>query len=264
MNVVDGLQVWLDENPGEELVVVAPGVERLPFFFPLQTINVDHVPTRLGEIGDAHYFVFGLPETRGAYQNIPITRNQVVGALNRHDISRRAWGHDDGIFRYDVYELDLGNRWTAPMPHEPAAQDVVFGGVARYLGHDIGGSEFWRGRRLIGHLFWEVLEPPQADLSVFIHLRDSDDNLIATWDGPVALGERGYYSSMVWEPGEFISDERVYRLPDDVTAVGSGYRIVIGLYDPLTNQRVPLTLDGESAGDELVITDRIELLAQAP
>ncbi len=264
MNVVDGLQVWLDEYPNEELIVSAPGIERLPFFFPLETIRVDDVPTQLNEIDDARYFVYGLPETRGAYEGIPITRNQVVGALGRKDIIRRAWGHDDGIFRYDVYELNLANRWTDPQPHASAPQDAVFDGMVRYLGHDIGGAEFWRGRRLIAHLFWEVLEQPQADLSVFIHLRDSDDNLITTWDGPIALGERGYYSSLVWEPGEFISDERVFQLPDDVTATGSGYKIVIGLYDPLTNQRLPLTLGGVPAGDELVMTDGIELIAEPP
>ncbi|MBE2269213.1 MAG: glycosyltransferase family 39 protein, partial [Anaerolinea sp.] len=263
MNVVDGLNVWLADHPGETLTVSAPGVDRLPFFFPLQDIRTEDAPTRLNEIDGAEYFVYGLPETRGEYQGIPITENQVLGALSRADISRRAWGEDDGIFRYDIFELNLDQRWNRPDPAGKPAGDVVFGGVVRYLGYDVGGFDLWEGRRVINHFFWEVLAPTDRDLSLFIHLRDADGNLITTWDNPIARGELGYYSTQVWETGEFISDERVFRLPDGAAAqwVGEGYRCVIGWYDPLTNTRLPITVDGVPAGDELVVDDRFLILA---
>lgn len=270
MNVVDGLQAWLDAHPGEKLVVSAPGVDRLPFFFPLQDIRVDDAPTRLDTLNGVAYFVFGSPEGVGEYQTVSPLENQVLGALNRQDIMRRAWGMDDGIFRYDVYELNLGNRWTAPQPNGAAAGDVTFGGIVRYLGYDIGGLEFWQGRRVIAHLYWQVLEPPPADYTIYIHLRDADGNLIAGWDGPVALGMDGnYYSSLVWQPGEFIADERALKLPDDVAAQaalapGATYQIVIGLYDSVTQARVPLTVDGDPAGDGYEIENRITIIEQPP
>ena len=71
-----------------------------------------------------------------------------------------------------------------------------FGGFVRYLGYDIGGLELWPGRHVIAHLFWQVLSPPPDDYTIYIHLRDQDDNLIAAWDGPVARGDNGYYSSL--------------------------------------------------------------------
>ncbi|MCC6804052.1 MAG: glycosyltransferase family 39 protein, partial [Anaerolineae bacterium] len=136
MNVVDGLQTWIDQHPGETLIVSAPGVDRLPFFFPLQDIRVDEAPARLDVLDDAAYFVYGSPEGVGAYQEVPPLENQVVGALARQDIMRRAWGMDDGIFRYDVYELNLANRWIAPEPNGAIADDVTFGGFVRYLWYD--------------------------------------------------------------------------------------------------------------------------------
>jgi hypothetical protein len=260
MNVVDGLQVYLDEHPGETLSVVAPSVDRLPFFFPTHDIRVDDAPTQLEQLEGVTYFVYGVPETGGAYEHVPKFENQVVSALGRTDIMRRAWGMDDGIFRYDVYELYLQNRFVRPTPNGLETDDVVFGDFARYVGYDIGGLDLWQGRRVVMHLYWEVISPPPADYSIFVHLRDADDNLIANWDGPVARTEYGWYSTLVWDVGEFISDERIIVLPDDVTERGEGYRLVIGMYDPVSEERVPLTVNGQEAGTSHTIDDRISLV----
>ncbi len=262
MDVVDGLQIWLAQHTGEKLTVFAPGVDRLPFFFPQQDIRVTDVPTTLDQLDGAAYFVYGKPETLGVYQDLP--QNQVIGALSRTDILRWAWGMDDGIFSYDVYELNLSQRWIPPTPNGAAQQDVVFGGFVRYLGYDIGGLDLWPGRRVIAHFFWQVIGTPTDDYSIYIHLRDQDDNLIASWDGPIARGQYGYYSSLVWQPGEYISDQRVIQLPDGVDPVGQGYRLVIGIYDSQTNERVPVTVDGAPAGDGYQIENRISIVAQPP
>ena len=260
MNVVDGLQVYLDEHPSERLSAAAPGVERLPFFFPAHDIRVDETPTELEQLEGDQYFVYGLPETRGEYETVPILYNQVVGALGRTDIMRRAWGLDDGFFRYDVYELNLQNRWIAPTPNAPSPDAVMIGDFARYLGHDLGGLELWRGRRIQLHLYWEVLAKPSDDYSIFIHLRDLDNNLIANWDGPVARTEYGWYSTLVWDVGEFINDERVILLPDRVAPVGEGYRLVVGMYSLATEQRVPLIINGNTTDMEYTIEDRIAIV----
>ena len=261
MSVVDGLQVWLDEHPGETLTVNAPGVDRLPFFFPLHNINVDEAPTRLSDVEDAAYLVYGLPETRGEYQNIPITDNQVIGALSRVDVARRAWGFDDGIFRYDVYEWSLDNRWIAPQPNGPETRAVVFGGIVRYLGYDIGSFYLGPQRRVIGHTYWQVLESAPQDLSLFMHLLDAQGNLITNWDNPIGRGERGYYSSQVWEAGEFLTDEREFPVSADSAQqwVGGPYRLVIGWYDPATNTRLPVVIEGVAAGDSHEIEARMEI-----
>ncbi|MFN8447888.1 MAG: glycosyltransferase family 39 protein [Anaerolineae bacterium] len=271
MNVVDGLQIWLDQHPGEKLVVSAPGVDTLPFFFPLQDIRVDDPPTRLDVLDDAAYLVVGNPETRIAYRDVPELDNQVLSALNRTDIMRRAWGMDDGTFRYDVYELDLAKRWVEPQPQGAAGRDVTFGGFVRYLGYDIGGLDLWQGRKVIAHFYWQVLSPPPDDFTIYIHLRAADDSLITGWDGPIARGvDDRYYTSLLWQPGEYIVDERVLSLPDDLMTganpppFGAGYRIVIGMYNSRTQERVPVTVDGVAAGDGYEVENRMSIVEIPP
>ncbi|KXK13843.1 MAG: glycosyl transferase family protein [Chloroflexi bacterium OLB15] len=265
MNVAAGLQAWLDQHPDETIHVSAPGILRLPFFFPDQSIDVTSVPTRLEQLRDTEYFVYGVPETQGAYGEIPFVTNQVVGSFGRQDVFPRVWGMDDGNFRYDVYEPHLSVRETEVTPLNAETDEVIFGGFVRYLGNDIGGLELWPGRRIIAHLYWQPIAPADGDYSIFIHLVDLDGNLITTWDGPVGKTPEGtYYSTLVWEPGETISDERVFLLPDGVAPVGEGYRIVIGIYDALSNQRLAATVNGESAGDSYTIEDRMVILNEAP
>lgn len=265
MWVVDGLQIWRDEHPGEKLVVAAPGVDRLPFFFPLEDIRVDDVPTRLDEIADAAYFVYGAPEGVGQYEAVPSLQNQVLAALNRNDIMRRAWWMDDGFFSYDVYELNLDRRWVTPEINGAATDDVIFGDFARYLGYDIGGLELWPGRRVIMHLYWEVLKTPPEDYTIYIHLLDPEGNLVTAWDNPIARGDNNlYYSSLLWQPGEVISDERTLSLPNEPVASGEGYRIVFGIYTADDNVRVPVRVNGVTAGDGYELSNPITILEEQP
>ena len=90
-----------------------------------------------------------------------------------------------------------------------------------------------------------LAEAPE-DYMIYIHLRDRDGQVRAAWDGPVARSDDGqrYYSTLVWEPGEFIVDERTLRpSADELPPPGDGYQIVIGFYNVVTNERVPLTVD---------------------
>lgn len=272
MTVVDGLQLYFDQNTAP-LRVIAPGMRRLPFFFPLEDIQIDSLPTRLDELAGAAYFIYSKPETGGALNTYAPGENAVIAALalaasSESDIQegrafiRRAWGDDDGIFQYTVYELHLENRFKAPFVNAPAGQNVVFDGAVRLLGHDIGGLELWPGRRLILHLYWEVLERPGVDYTVYVHLRDPAGNVIQTWDGPVTRAADGsYYSSLVWEPGEFITDPRIITFDTADAPRGSGYSIVVGLYDRLTGRRAAVTIDEQPAGDGYLLNDRISVVA---
>ncbi|MCB9456613.1 MAG: glycosyltransferase family 39 protein [Anaerolineaceae bacterium] len=276
--VVEGLQIYKGDHPGEILHVVAPGVDRLPFFFPGDDIRIHTAPTRLSELEGVDFFVYGTPETRGAYENIPPQENQVVGALGlantgfRTSPVRQAWSRDDGIFRYEVFELHVENRFLNPQEslHDPAVP-VIFGDVIRFRGHGIGGDTFWPGRPIFLQLYWESLVPATEDYMVYIHLRDREDNIVASWDGPATnTGDGRYYSTLVWEPGEFIIDERKLRLPDDMVInpyeaiTYSTYRLVVGFYSLSTESRLAVAIDGQPAGDGFTLDERILLLPAPP
>lgn len=264
MNVVAGLQQH-HAHHAKPMIVYAPGVRRLPFFFPLDDIRIDDLPTRFDQFtGDGFfYFIYGSPEGVGAYASVPPLTNQVLAALGREDIMRYSWGKDDGTFRYAVYEPKLAARFEPPHVNAPTPEgEVIFGEFARLLGHDIGGAEFWHERRLLMHLYWEVLKSPPDDYTIYVHLRDRDGKVWAAWDNPAARTDDGkfYYSTLVWEPGEYIRDERELELYDAATPLGDGYTIVVGMYKLDTGERVPVTMDGQPAGDGYTLHEKISVV----
>jgi len=147
---------------------------------------------------------------------------------------------------------------NAPVPEG----EVEFGGFARLIGYDIGGI------RLLAEATTDYAprlagsgHSPLLTIWVYIHLRDKNDNVIQTWDGPVSWTNDGnMYSTLVWEPGEYIVDERslVFNQPD--APLGAGYSIVIGMYDLATGQRVPVTINGKPAGQGYTLTNKISLV----
>lgn len=269
MNVVDGLRVWKQDHPGDTLIVSAPGIDRLPFFFPTDDIRVDDAPTHFDDIDDAVYYVYGVPESVMQYRIDGAERNQVVGSLARVDILRRAWGMEDSDFRYDIYELFLNERFAVAQPVDPEAGDVILGNFVRLVGIDLGGLELWQGRPLYFTMYWQVLAETDADYSILIHLRSQNGDLIANWDAPAALnhiaGMQTYYSTQFWEAGELLRDQRILRLPPGVAPIGSGYELIVGMYDAVTGERVPITIDGiDSITDEIVVENRMSILAREP
>ncbi|MEM6281167.1 MAG: glycosyltransferase family 39 protein [Chloroflexota bacterium] len=266
MWMVDGFQIYEREN-GETPVVSAPGVQRLPFFFPTADIDIDTAPTRLNQLDGVTYFVDSHPDGTGAYEQtgVPLQNNQVLSALGRNDILRRAWWRDDGIFRYEIYELNPAERFVPKAPLAALDDEVIFGDFARFIGHEVSSSTFQIGQRRTVKLYWQVLDEADRDYITYIHLRDRDDNLQQAWDGPVARTEDGrYYTTLVWEPGEYIVDERLLQLTNFDAPVDDGYSIVIGLYDLVSGERVRVTRNDEDIGDGFRLPEEITVIEPAP
>ncbi len=266
MWMVDGFWKYEQEN-GESPAVAAPGVQRLPFFMPLADVDIDSAPHRLEQLDGVTYFVDSHPDGTGAYERAGIApnNNQVLAALGREDIIRRAWWKDDGIFRYEIYELNLDNRFEPKQPLATVGDEIVFGGFARFVGHELSSSIFQIGQRRTIKLYWEVLTETDHDYMTYIHLRDEDDTLQMAWDGPVALTENGrYYTTLVWEPGEYVVDDRLVQLTNFDAPVGEGYSIVIGMYDLTTGERVTITQDDAPVGDGYRLEEAITVTPPEP
>ncbi len=271
MRMVNRLQIYAREHPEEPLVVSAPGVKRLPFFFPLADIRVYELPTRLQELEDVSFYVDSIPENPHVWNESTPGSNQILGALSLARIGpgnslRFAWQRDDGNFNYTLYELNLERRFEAPNNDHDPPQAVDFGGIASYRGHEPGVSSLWPGRQISFVIHWEVLNEADQDYSMFLHLRDAQGNLIANSDGPIGLDEnRRFYSTLVWEPGEFIRDERQLSVPEEREyEPGKGYDLWIGIYDWRSGERLPVTIDGYPAGDSYRINESLTMLAENP
>ena len=117
-------------------------------------------------------------------------------------------------------------------------------------------ADFGRQLRLVGyaydvpkatlHLVWQASPGTGADYTVFVHLMDAAGSRLVGVDGqpPVPTSQ--------WARGEVVLDERVVPIPDDLPP--DDYRLVVGLYQPDTGERLPV-LDGAGVplGDSLAL-----------
>ncbi|MFN8535144.1 MAG: DUF2079 domain-containing protein [Dehalococcoidia bacterium] len=145
----------------------------------------------------------------------------------------------EGLVRLGVFESDgRAVRDVTPLPLRslPANAEAVSGElgdglalVGRRFGTAKGGEPFEVD------LFWRSEQPPTHDLAVFLHLIGPDGVLRTQRDGPPAGGLRPTTS---WQAGEIVIDRRTLDLPASLPA--GDYRLVAGLYDPITGARIGL------------------------
>lgn len=85
-------------------------------------------------------------------------------------------------------------------------------------------------------LFWRTAAPLAADYTVFVHVVDGNGRMIGQWDQPPAAGAAPTSS---WTPGRIIVDD--YQIDLDLTETQRPVRVLVGLYDPATGARLPVS-----------------------
>jgi hypothetical protein len=141
--------------------------------------------------------------------------------------------------------------FTRPAPGHPIADPPQLGTHAQLLGYDMAPID--NGQTSV-RLYWEVLQPLLPPHHIFVHLDAADGQIIAQQDGPpVAAGaatdpRAGPAPSGSWQPGEFLVTEHVLN-----ATARPGDAVRVGLYDPKTQVRLPVTVNGRAAGDNVVL-----------
>jgi hypothetical protein len=103
------------------------------------------------------------------------------------------------------------------------------------------------GQTIFFTLYWQAEAIPAQDYTVFIHLLDANRNWIAGADGPPV---NNFYPTGLWQPGDWIDDDRHLTIPDELSA--GHYPVLIGLYDPDSGERLT-RLDGSGDFVEIVL-----------
>jgi 4-amino-4-deoxy-L-arabinose transferase-like glycosyltransferase len=154
--------------------------------------------------------------------------------------------------------------WIAPayvLPQAPTSSDLTtlgagdesvdFGGIVRLLAYDVAPVEIEPGGQVTVTLAWQALDRSSIDYSVFVHLTNEHDLVIAQRDTYPGLGRL----STTWlTPGSRWLDRYVLQVPQTAYTPDVA-RVELGLYDARTGQRLPATpaADGESLGDHVSI-----------
>ncbi len=128
--------------------------------------------------------------------------------------------------------------WIYQVPPPVAhARPADFGPDLALLGYDQEEEEAQPGQPVEIELTWQAQDRLTEDYWLFAHLVGPDGRRFAQIDQP--------YQTSQWKPGRFVAAELPFPLPADLP-VGT-YRLLVGLYDPATGQRLPLA--GAPAAD---------------
>ena len=119
-----------------------------------------------------------------------------------------------------------------PMQHKADGQ---LGGI-RLVGYDLNASEVAAGEDIMFRHYWRADSPTNVDHHVFNHLLDEDGAIVAQFDYvPLWDGRR---PTTTWDDPDEILLGREFSLSLPVDLPPGRYRLISGLYDPLTSQRL--------------------------
>lgn len=150
-----------------------------------------------------------------------------------------------------------GSVRVEPWPKEttvPPAATVVqaaFGPAISLYGYTLGNQPVTAAEALDLTLYWQAQQVPDGNYQVFVHLvATSDGQLVQQTD---RIPVNWLRPTEGWRPGEVLTDHYLLSLPPEL-APGL-YQVVVGLYEPDSWQRLPVTYQGEvQPHDQLILT----------
>ena len=101
---------------------------------------------------------------------------------------------------------------------------------------------------------WRVAAPPGQPLTTLVHLAEAGQPPLAAGDSPPLNGS---YPTAVWEAGELIEDSYTLSIPDNLA--DGRYPIWIGMYNPDTLARLPLTINGRRQPNDVYLAGWVEI-----
>jgi len=138
----------------------------------------------------------------------------------------------------------------------PNPMAVTFDDQIKLLGYEVGRKAVWPGESLDVTLYWQALAPMERNYSVFVHLLDENDLVLASQD---TFPGQGTYPTGLWRAGDAIAD--VYTIAVPTTAfTPSSVQLEVGLYEFQSGKRLAVYgPQGEPLGDNVRFY-RIEVL----
>jgi uncharacterized membrane protein len=173
--------------------------------------------------------VYSGDDGRQADQRLPVSAEDGITVLEAGTLTRLAG-----------YSRNADNRWIEQAPPAPPTgpSTAEFGGQLVLAGWQGPSQPVAAGDVVQVTLHWQTRQPPALDASLFLHLLDETGNKVAQFDGQPHdfLGPRPMTG---WQVGETLVG--VERLPIPPETPPGRYRLVMGLYNWQTGERLPVT-----------------------
>jgi len=135
-------------------------------------------------------------------------------------------------------------------PREFAAKIIPLN--ARVGNATLTGYHVERGNPVRVVLYWRAEQPFAKAYSIFVHLVDAHNQIVAQQDRAPVFG---LYPTTAWQAGESIVD--VYELGVDAPGI---YALIVGMYDPNTLERIPaFDANGTRFTDDSIVLTQITI-----
>ncbi len=131
---------------------------------------------------------------------------------------------------------------STPPPYPFSAQ---LGDAIHLTGYDLNQSLISNYQSPISlTLYWRSTAKIPTDYTVFTKLLGPDGQFWAEWDNPPQAGR---YPTTAWAEQDNVVDR--YTLTLSEGAPSGQYRLLVGMYDLATGQRLPVTINGQPQPD---------------
>jgi uncharacterized membrane protein len=236
----EGLRLYpfyLDDETGRILEDTTQRPMVAAIWYPPSTWQLGEVirtETLPWPVGDD--FSVGLGVTQGG--NWPSVEDRLPARVESSEIILRLFEGDTWVRLMAVRQgkpQPEPRTYSLPSPQHALSADL--GGQARLLGYDLE-----RGRRSVIRvtLYWQAQQRMATSYTAFAQLLGPDGRVVAQAD---ALPQGGGYPTFWWLPGEVVADPHDL-VPAAGTSPATAYRLIAGLYDPVTGTRLPVVGGG--------------------
>ncbi len=224
-------RIWLDDSEGRQITsrdtLISVGYP--PFQWQPHTYVRDWSPMRIpANVADGKYAV-----------KLAVARNNQL--LGTPLLPFRATVVDLG-------SIEIKNRARVmTAPNIPRALEAAFDQKIKLLGYDLQIDSKQSTAQVT--LYWRALALMDTPYTVFVHLLDAQNNVIAAGDAPPGNDQ---FPTTGWIEGEYMADAHTLTLPADLPP--GMYPIEIGVYDPATGVRLKT-----SAAEDRVLLPALDL-----
>jgi hypothetical protein len=215
----------LSQDVGLMLALAVPDGEPVPLFAEPQPLIVDYPTTAwpVEHVYRANYRIL-LPAT--------LTTNDYVLALRLFDLQTAEALAEQGLFPLSIE----ARTHIFEAPALANQLNIDFGDTIRLLGFELEGlsPEFLPGQEARLKLQWQALREMPESYKIFLHFTGASGQIISQVD---SLPQQGAAPTTAWISGEIIEDELVLVIPPEMPS--GAYRLVVGLYNEKTGERLP-------------------------
>ena len=137
---------------------------------------------------------------------------------------------------------------VAELESVPRQLNITFGDCMKLWGYEVDTTIAQAGHSLAVTLYWQATCPIDRNYSIFVHLLDDLESVVA---GEVTFPGLGSFPTTQWQPGDAIADTYLLQIPAAMVASHSA-QLEVGMYDFNTGERLPVySREGELVGDQV-------------